>query len=70
MAAAVNGQAAAARLLINKGCDVNIEVDGKTALSFACLHRHEEVVKVIIENSNANIEQRLQVHYLYILCAE
>ena len=40
------------QLLLAKGCDVNIQDDvGRTALSYACELRVNDVVKILVKNN-------------------
>lgn len=59
MLAAMNGHAAAAKLLLDAGADINaqIETNRNTALTLACFQGRTEVVTLLVERK-ANIEHR------------
>ena len=59
MLAAMNGHAAAAKLLLDAGSEINaqIETNRNTALTLACFQGRSEVVALLVER-RANIEHR------------
>ncbi|TNN05010.1 Ankyrin repeat domain-containing protein [Schistosoma japonicum] len=59
MLASMNGHAAAVRLLLENGSDINahIETNRNTALTLACFQGRYEVVQLLVERK-ANIEHR------------
>lgn len=62
MLAAMNGHVAAVKLLLEKGADINaqIETNRNTALTLACFQGRNEVVKLLLEYG-ANVEHRAKV---------
>lgn len=59
MLAAMNGHEAATQLLLERGSDINaqIETNRNTALTLACFQGRTEVVKLLLQY-NANVEHR------------
>lgn len=59
MLAAMNGHAAAVKLLLDAGSEINaqIETNRNTALTLACFQGRAEVVALLVERK-ANIEHR------------
>lgn len=66
MLAAMNGHAAATKILLERGSDINshIETNRNTALTLACFQGRADVVRLLLEY-NANVEHRAKVHILY-----
>lgn len=66
MLAAMNGHAAATRILLERGSDINshIETNRNTALTLACFQGRTEVVRLLLEY-NANVEHRAKVPKMF-----
>lgn len=62
MLAAMNGHAAATKILLERGSDINshIETNRNTALTLACFQGRTDVVRLLLEY-NANVEHRAKV---------
>lgn len=67
MLAAMNGHVAAVKLLLDRGSDVNaqIETNRNTALTLACFQGRTEVVGLLLDR-HANVEHRAKVIFLNI----
>ena len=46
-----------AKLLLEKGADVNAQVNGESALSAACYHNNTELTKLLLENGTDRYER-------------
>lgn len=68
MLAAMNGHTQATKVLLERGSDINaqIETNRNTALTLACFQGRNEVVKLLLEY-HANVEHRAKVGVLFIL---
>ncbi len=66
MLAAMNGHVAATKLLLEKGSDINaqIETNRNTALTLACFQGRHEVVKLLLDY-RANVEHRAKVRDVF-----
>lgn len=64
MLAAMNGHVAAVKFLLDRGSDVNaqIETNRNTALTLACFQGRTEVVGLLLDR-HANVEHRAKVNY-------
>ncbi len=62
MLAAMNGHTSTVKLLLDKGSDINaqIETNRNTALTLACFQGRHEVVNLLVERQ-ANVEHRAKV---------
>lgn len=62
MLSAMNGHTNTTKLLLERGSDINaqIETNRNTALTLACFQGRHEVVKLLLEY-HANVEHRAKV---------
>ena len=66
--AAEENNVASARLLIEAGCDVNIQdIDGWTPLYVAVQNGHTEIVKVLVNSPNISVDLPDQVPLLLFI---